>query len=146
MVLSTPVAPSEQDRKVIETFSRALEHVPADHARIVVDGKAPETLAVPRPIFEVLKIVADQMGKGRAISVVPTKMLVTTQQAADLLGVSRQHVVKLITEKELPHEMVGTHRRIRMEDLIQYKRRRESTRDEALRRLSEQAERLELKY
>ncbi|MGI0129147.1 MAG: helix-turn-helix domain-containing protein, partial [Thermoplasmata archaeon] len=81
-----------------------------------------------------------------AITIVPTKMLVTTQQAADLLGVSRQHVVKLITNKELPHEMVGTHRRIRMEDLIQFKRRRESTRDEALRRLSEQAERLELKY
>lgn len=120
--------------------------MPADHAHIVVDGKAPETLAVPRPIFEVLKIIADQMGKGRAISVVPTKMLVTTQQAADLLGVSRQHVVKLITEKDLPHEMVGTHRRIRMEDLIQYKRRRESTRDDALRRLNEQAERLELKY
>jgi len=118
----------------------------ADHAQIVVDGKAPETLAVPRPILEVLKTVADQMGKGRAISVVPTKMLVTTQQAAHLFGVSRQHVVNLITEKELPHEMVGTYRRIRMEDLIQYKRRRESTRDEALRRLGEQAERLELKY
>jgi excisionase family DNA binding protein len=146
MALSTPVAPSEQDRKVIESFSRALEHVSADHAQIVVNGKGPERLAVPRPIFEVLKMVADQMGKGRAISVVPTKMLITTQQAADILGVSRQHVVKLITEKELPHEMVGTHRRIRIEDLIQYKRRREATRDEALRRLSEQAERLELKY
>lgn len=146
MTLSTPVAPTEQDRKVIETFSRALENVPANHAQIMVDGKTTETLAVPQAVFEVLKIVADQMGKGRAISVVPTKMRVTTQQAADLLGVSRQHVVNLITEKEIPFEMVGTHRRIRMEDLVEYKRRRESTRDEALRRLSDQAERLDLKY
>lgn len=146
MTLSTPVTPTEQDRKVIETFSRALEKVAANHAQIMVDGKTTETLAVPQPVFEVLKIVADQMGKGRAISVVPTKMLVTTQQAADLLGSSRQHVVKLLTGEDIPYVKVGTHRRIRIEDLIEYKRRRESTRDEALRRLSEQAERLDLKY
>jgi excisionase family DNA binding protein len=146
MTISTPVAPNEEDRKVIETFARALEDVPVDHAQIVVEGKRTDSLAVPRTVFEILKIVADQMGKGKAISVVPTRMLVTTQQAADLLGVSRQHVVKLITEKEIPYEKVGTHRRLRMEDLIAYRRRRESTRDEALRRLSEQAERLDLKY
>ena len=119
MTTSSPVDPNEEDRKVIETFARALEDVPVDHALLVVEGKKTDSLAVPRP--------ADQMGKGKAISVVPTRMLVTTQQAADLLGVSRQHVVKLITEKEIPYEKVGTHRRIRMEDLIAYRRRRESS-------------------
>ncbi len=71
MTISTPVAPTEQDRKVIETFARALEDVPVDHAQIVVEGKKTDSLAVPRPVFEILKIVADQMGKGKAISVVP---------------------------------------------------------------------------
>jgi DNA binding domain, excisionase family len=146
MALSTPVTPSEQERKLIETFARALDSVPANHAQITVDGKTIDSLAVPKPVFEVLKLVADQMAKGRAISVVPTKMLVTTQQAAELLGSSRQHVVKLLTDGEIAYERVGTHRRIRIEDLMAYKQRRQSTRDDALRRLSEQAERLELKY
>jgi excisionase family DNA binding protein len=146
MALSTPVTPSEHERKLIETFARALENVPANHAQITVDGKTIDSLAVPKPVFEVLRLVADQMAKGRAISVVPTKMLVTTQQAAELLGSSRQHVVKLLTDGEIAYEKVGTHRRIRIEDLIAYKQRRQSTRDDALRRLSEQAERLELKY
>jgi excisionase family DNA binding protein len=146
MALSTPVTPSEQERKLIETFARALEKVPANHAQITVDGKTVDSLAVPQPVFEVLKLVADQMAKGRAISVVPTKMLVTTQQAAEFLGSSRQHVVKLLMAGEIAYEKVGTHRRIPIEDLMAYKQRRQSTRDDALRRLSEQAERLELKY
>ena len=145
--LANPCQPHvEHERKLIETFARALENVPANHAQITVDGKTIDSLAVPKPVFEVLRLVADQMAKGRAISVVPTKMLVTTQQAAELLGSSRQHVVKLLTDGEIAYEKVGTHRRIRIEDHGRYKQRRQSTRDDALRRLSEQAERLELKY
>ncbi len=146
MAVLSPVSPTEQDRKQIEQIRRALDRVPADQAHIVVDGATPETLAVPRPIFEVLKLVAEQMGKGRAVSVVPTRMMLTTQQAAELLSASRQHVVKLLTEGKIPYEKVGTHRRIRIEDLIAYRQRRQGTREDALRRLSEQAERLNLEY
>ena len=146
MAIASPVAPTERDRKEIEELSHALEGVRADHARIVFDGAKSESLAVPRPVFEVLKLVADQMGKGRAVSVVPVGMMLSTQQAAELLGASRQHVVKLLTDAEIPFEKVGTHRRIRIEDVLAYKQRRQSTREDALSRLSDQAERLKLRY
>lgn len=146
MAVASPVAPTERDRKEIEELSHALESMRADHARILVDGATSESLAVPRPVFEVLKLVADQMGKGRAVSIVPVGMILSTQQAADLLGASRQHVVKLLTDGEIPFEKVGTHRRVRIEDVLAYKRRRQSTREDALARLSDQAERLKLRY
>jgi excisionase family DNA binding protein len=146
MAVASPVAPTERDRKEIEELSHALESMRADHARILIDGATSESLAVPRPVFEVLKLVADQMGKGRAVSIVPVGMILSTQQAAELLGASRQHVVKLLTDGEIPFEKVGTHRRVRIEDVLAYKRRRQSTREDALARLSDQAERLKLRY
>lgn len=146
MAITNPVAPTERDRKESQELSHALEGVAAAHARIVVDRAKSQALAVPGPVFEVLKLVADQMGKGRAVSVVPVGMMLTTQQAAELLGASRQHVVKLLTDGEIAFEKVGTHRRVRIEDVLAYKQRRQSTREDALRRLSDQSERLNLRY
>jgi excisionase family DNA binding protein len=113
---------------------------------LVIDLATRETLAVPRPVFEALKMVVEQMGRGRAVSIVPLGMMLTTQQAAEILGSSRQHVVKLLEEEQIPYEKVGTHRRIRIEDVVAYKQRRQSTREEALTRMSEQADRLGLRY
>jgi excisionase family DNA binding protein len=146
MAVANPVSPSEQDRKQIQELSHALEQVPAERTHLVIDLATRETLAVPRPVFEALKMVVEQMGRGRAVSIVPLGMMLTTQQAAELLGSSRQHVVKLLEEGQIPYEKVGTHRRIRIEDVVAYKQRRHLTREEALTRMSEQAERLGLRY
>ena len=146
MAVATPVSPSEQDRKQIQDLSHALERVSAERTHLVVDLPTRETLAVPGPVFQVLKMVAEQMGKGRAVSIVPLGMMLTSQQAAEILGSSRQHVVKLLHEGQIPYEKVGTHRRLRIEDVIAYKQRRQSTREETLTRMSEQAERLGLRY
>ena len=146
MAVANPVSPSEQDRKQIQELRHALEQVPAERTHLVIDLATRETLAVPRPVFEALKMVVEQMGRGRAVSIVPLGMMLTTQQAAELLGSSRQHVVKLLEEGQIPYEKVGTHRRIRIEDVVAYKQRRQSTREEALTRMGEQAERLGLRY
>ena len=146
MAVTNPVSPSEQDRKQIQELSHALQQVPAERTHLVIDLATRETLAVPRPVFEALKMVVEQMGRGRAVSIVPLGMMLTTQQAADILGSSRQHVVKLLEGEQIPYEKVGTHRRIRIEDVVAYKQRRQSTREEALTRMSEQAERLGLRY
>ena len=146
MAVANPVSPSEQDRKQIQELSHALQQVPAERTHLVIDLATRETLAVPRPVFEALKMVVEQMGRGRAVSIVPLGMMLTTQQAADILGSSRQHVVKLLEGEQIPYEKVGTHRRIRIEDVVAYKQRRQSTREEALTRMSQQAERLGLRY
>lgn len=88
--------------------------------------------AVSRLVLDLLMLI----GKGEAVTLVPVGAELTTQQAADLLNVSRPFLIKLIEEKQLPHHKVGRHRRIRAEDLFAYKRRRDRDISEALRKLA----------
>ena len=79
--------------------------------------------AVARLVLDLLELV----GKGDAVTLVPSGTDLSTQQAADMLEVSRPFLVKLIEAREIPHHKVGTHRRIRAEDLLAYKHRRDRT-------------------
>jgi excisionase family DNA binding protein len=72
----------------------------------------------------VLRHVVEALRQGVAVTVAPMTQKLTTQQAADLLGVSRPTVVKLLSEKKIPYEQVGTHRRILLRDLLQYREQR----------------------
>lgn len=89
--------------------------------------------AVTRLVLDLLLFV----GKGEAVTLVPFGGELSTQEAADLLNVSRPFLVKLIESQEIPHHKVGTHRRIRAEDLFAFKRRRDSKRNEALNKLAQ---------
>jgi excisionase family DNA binding protein len=77
-------------------------------------------VAVPCDAFELLLEVLGQMAHGNAVTIMPVHAELTTQQAAALLNVSRPHVVALLQEGKIPHRMVGTHRRIRLADLIDF--------------------------
>lgn len=88
--------------------------------------------AVARLVLDLLELV----GKGDAVTLVPSGADLSTQQAADMLEVSRPFLVKLIEAREIPHHKVGTHRRIRAEDLLAYKHRRDRTLTAARSRLT----------
>jgi excisionase family DNA binding protein len=89
--------------------------------------------ALARTFMELLRHV----GSGRSVTIVPTDEQLTTQRAADILNVSRPYLIKLIEREEIPCTKLGRHRRIRAQDVFDYKKRRDSAREEALARLAE---------
>lgn len=91
---------------------------------LLVGSSEGEQVELPRPIYEALLLVADSLAAGKAVTVAPEATLLTTQQAADLLGVSRPTVVRLIDAGSLPSERHGNRRRIRLGDLLSYREQR----------------------
>lgn len=98
--------------------------------------------SVTRGLFAVLGTLA----RGDAVAVVPADNELTTQEAADLLGVSRPTLVKLIDQEQLPCRWVGSHRRLRVEDVLAYRRVRQIESRETLDTLVEESKRLGLRY
>jgi excisionase family DNA binding protein len=87
-----------------------------------------------------------QMAQGNAVTLISVHAEVTTQQAADLLNVSRPFLLGMIEEGWIPHYKVGTHRRIRFQDLMEYKRLMDRNRLKALEELSAQDKELGMGY
>jgi excisionase family DNA binding protein len=131
-------------RSSAEELSRLLAREgDAERARVRLDGT---DLVLPRQALSLLRDLLVEMAQGNAVTVVPTHAELTTQQAAELLNVSRPHVIKLLEEGTIPFHRVGTHRRIRYADLIAYKQEREARSQQALDALVEQAQDEDMGY
>ncbi|ARF75150.1 DNA-binding protein [Kitasatospora albolonga] len=98
------------------------EHQEASQVRVSVQGENSEPLILPREAVELLASLLAHLGAGRAVSVVPSDAELTTQQAADMLNVSRPFLIGLLEAGEIEYRTVGTHRRITASSLLEYKR------------------------
>jgi len=103
-------------------------------------GPGGETLPLPDAVVELVHQAALALSKGSAIQVVTIDRELTTQQAADLLNVSRQYLVRLLDEGRIPSRRTGTHRRVRVADVTAFKTSRDRARDEALGELARLSE------
>ncbi len=113
---------SELAGRALVSVRRALaEHHGEDGpVSLIVEGeKAP--LAVPRQAIDLLVKILANIAAGQSVSIVPQHAELTTQQAAEILNVSRPFLVKLLDEGKIEFKRVGTHRRIRADSLLQYK-------------------------
>ncbi len=110
----------------------------------VQDGNGSESVTVPMSAFRLFTDMLSAMARGEAVALIPTHTELTTQEAADLLLVSRPYLVKLLDDGKIPHHKVGTHRRIRFDDLMAYKRASDAERRRALEELVARDEELGL--
>ena len=108
------------------------------------DGVLPITLTedsrqvpieLPPAIGEVVLEVLAHIAQGNMVTLVPFGAVLTTQQAADLLNVSRPFLTRLLESGEIDFHKVGSHRRIKAEDVLDYKKKRDSERSDALREM-----------
>lgn len=104
---------------------------------LAFDAKARAEVVLAPALARSFLTLLRYVGSGQAVTIVPTEEMLTTQQAADLLNVSRPHLIKLLEKKEIAHTTVGRHRRIRAQDLFDYKRKRDADRAKALEDLAE---------
>lgn len=137
----TPIsAPRDQQSKVSE-LSRLLHgHKKRKAPKCKLVGPAGESIEIPEAVFYVLERVVDVLASGDAVTVVPVGKELTTQQAANLLNVSRQYLVRLLDRGEIPFRRTGKHRRLRVEDVLAYREQRDRTRLAALDELAQQTE------
>lgn len=129
-----PVFARDQEAPTIRLLERVLEPETAEAKLVASSG---EEIAIPESVYQAFRQIIHLMASGQAAYVVPLHRELTTQEAADILNVSRPFLVKLLEQGEIPFIMVGSHRRIRFKDLIDYKRGRDARRREALSELTQ---------
>jgi excisionase family DNA binding protein len=103
---------------------------------LVNGGKSAEVVLTPG-LSALLMELLRHIGKGDAVTLVPVSQMLTTQQAADILNVSRPHFISLLEKKEIDFVLVGRHRRVKADDLFKYKQRRDERRASALSTLAQ---------
>lgn len=103
-------------------------------------------ISLPASAIELLQQILAELANGNAVTVAPKHSYVTTQQAADMLNVSRPFLVGLLDHRAIPFKRVGNRRRIRLDDVLAYKRRDEMHREALLDELTAEAEDLGLEY
>jgi len=130
--LDPSLIPEDQLAELAKVFAKP------DHVALI-DAQGNRT-HLPEALFAHFARIVRLMSEKKAIVMVPEDEAFTSQAAANYLGVSRQHLVDLLEQKEIPHHKVGTHRRVTFKDLLTYERRRDTTRRAALDQLAAAAE------
>jgi len=103
-------------------------------------GHGDVRIDLPDPVFNLLIRIVHALREGESVVLLPENEPMTTQAAANYLGVSRPFLIKLLEEKEIPFHLVGTHRRVLLKDLRAYQKKRDAGRREALKNLFDQVD------
>ena len=142
-------APSREDVERARTSGQRLAPLARRGQPLTLrvrDAGQEETIELPAGAVSLLQAILEDMASGRGVTIVPQNAELTTQQAADFLNVSRPFLVQLLEQKKLPFRMVGTHRRIRFEDVLRYKENTDAERRKVLDQLATEAQELKMGY
>lgn len=145
-VLPTPdeIALAKESGRALSAY--LLIKAEAQQIEIRDDKGCSHPVRMPMSALRLLVDVLTEIGEGNAVNIMPIHAELTTQEAADVLNISRPFLVQLSERGEIPFHKVGTHRRIRYQDVIAYKERVEVEQRNALNALAEQAQALNMGY
>ena len=133
-----PVAASDEEQSALSQLETVIEAAAGSEevpgARIV--GASGEAVEIPASVLQILRQSVYYLAHDQAVTVVPVGKDLTTQEAADILNVSRPYLIKLLEEGAIPFTMTGSHRRVPLADLLAYKQQRDAVRGEALDELT----------
>lgn len=140
----TTLVPDQNDSELAATASRELAR--AQKKSVSVQLEDGTNLQLPKSVTPLLTRILTEIANGNAMTLIPLHAELTTQEAANLLNVSRPHLNKLIDRGELTCHKVGTHRRIKFHDLEEFRLVREASRQTALAELAMQAQKEDMGY
>jgi len=141
--------PTIEEAEEAKISSRALSKYASNdrlNMKIILNGNETEDLILPGSAVNMLLEVLTEMSKGNAMTLMPIDAELSTQQAAEILNVSRPYLVNLLEQGEIAFRKVGTHRRVMAKDVFEYKQRVDSERLKALDELATQAQECGMGY
>jgi excisionase family DNA binding protein len=138
--VAEPIVAAEDERPELKKVEDVLAPAVEERPKLVGPGRR-ET-PIPDSLYQVLLEAVHQLKQGKGVAILPVSAELSTQEAADLLNVSRPHVVKLLETGEIPFHKVGTHRRLQLRDLLTFKARRDHLAKQTLTELVQEAQKL----
>lgn len=145
-----PMIPKKHDIDLALKSSKELAAVlckkAKDFCMVVKNDHHEKQIIIPFSAIKMLLDILTQMAAGNAITLIPIHAELTTQEAANLLNISRPYLIKLLDNNEIPFHKIGTHRRIRFVDLMKFKDKFQKESQEALDELVKQAQELDMGY
>ncbi len=133
-------------RRSVPVLTKIMARCRVDAERVQFLDEEDEQVVIPVSALELLKGILVQMAQGNAMIVIPIHAELTTQQAADILNVSRPYLVKLLEAGEIPFTKKGTHRRVLFKNIMDYKHKIDEQRMQVLDELTAQAQELDMGY
>ncbi len=127
-----PLFPSGSEEDQVKALYQILRH-PARYRLLSADGKSSE---MPETVRKLLVQILAGMADGKGVAVIPVTKEMSTKAAANLLGMSRQYLVRLLEEGRIPFHRTGTHRRLLLTDVLDFQKKRDVERHESIRKMA----------
>lgn len=146
----TIALPTDQEiRQAAESSKKLAAYIQSTNDpafQLLKKDKDGETILIPAAALRLLVVILSQMSKGDAVTLIPVHAELTTQEAADLLNVSRPFLVNLLEEGKIPFKRVGSRRRVLAKDVLRYKEETDKKRLEILEELANEAQKHNMGY